>query len=283
MGFLHRITTLQCLVVVRRPLAPSNPKAPAVTRRIGDSGNEIRTAALSSSDGDADTPSPQPPVGVQSSASNQSRGAFFFCATRPGGFPPCRILGGTKAGNETFLNGNLLFVVRGSNSCPRLLMRPGQFLFAQQLRQLGDIRRNPALTVKRIIKGRCATRAGYSQGIHRQTRRSFFARMKGLALAMTVRIILIRAVAIMFGQSLAYGSPACMTESEARAKVPKAHLYRRGSCWSDSAAYGFRALPAVAVHSQRPALAVAPMPSPRPKIVSSDIDAGAQCRYSPCE
>ena len=33
------------------------------------------------------------------------------------------------------------------------------------------------------------------------------------------------AVAIMMGPSLAYGSPACMTQSEARAKVPKAHLY----------------------------------------------------------
>jgi hypothetical protein len=122
----------------------------------------------------------------------------------------------------------------------------------------------------RRLRQSASSRAGVRRGpvIHRvftdKPGDFFFARMKGLALAMTVRIILILAVAIMFGQSLAYGSPACMTESEARAKFPKAHLYRRGSCWSDSAAYGFRALPAVAVHSQRPALAVAPMPSPRP-------------------
>jgi hypothetical protein len=39
---------------------------------------------------------------------------------------------------------------------------------------------------------------------------------------MTGRIISILAVAVTIGP---YGSPACMTESEARAKFPKAHLY----------------------------------------------------------
>jgi hypothetical protein len=127
---------------------------------------------------------------------------------------------------------------------------------------------------------------------------------------MTVRIIPILAVAITIGPSLAYGSPACMTESEARAKFPKAHLYTHGSehCWNDSAANGLRALPAEPVHSPRhppraavpapsprpalaaepvpsprPALAAAPVLSPRPEIVNSGIDAEAQCRYSPCE
>jgi hypothetical protein len=56
-----------------------------------------------------------------------------------------------------------------------------------------------------------------------KTRALFFARMRGLVLAMTVRIILIFAVAIMIGPSLAFGSPACMTESEALAKFPKAN------------------------------------------------------------
>ena len=52
------------------------------------------------------------------------------------------------------------------------------------------------------------------------------------------RVIPIIAVAIMIAPSLAYGSPACMTQSEARAKFPKAtHLYMHGSdhCWNDSA------------------------------------------------
>jgi hypothetical protein len=115
---------------------------------------------------------------------------------------------------------------------------------------------------------------------------------------MIVRIISILAVAITIGPSLAYASPACMTESEARAKFPKARLYTHGSehCWNDSAANGFRALPAVPVHSPRhppraavpapsprPALAAAPVLSARPEIVNSGIEAGAQCRYSPCE
>ena len=49
------------------------------------------------------------------------------------------------------------------------------------------------------------------------------------------------AVAIMMGPSLAYGSPACMTQSEARAKFPKAHLYWHGRehCWNDRAAIQF--------------------------------------------
>src|SRR4029077_11063380 len=88
-------------------------------------------------------------------------------------------------------------------------------------------------------------------------------------------------------------------------KFPKApHLYMRERCWSDSAV--------APVHSPRPALAAAPVPSPRPALAaepvppsrpalaaepvpparaeivnsgidSSDINAGAQCRYSPCE
>jgi hypothetical protein len=117
-------------------------------------------------------------------------------------------------------------------------------------------------------------------------------------MAMTVRIIPILAAAVTIGPSLAYGSPACMTESEAGAKFPKAHLYMHGNehCWNDSAADSFRALSAAPVHSPRqpsraavpapsprPAFAAAPVPSPRPEIVNSDIDAGAQCQYSPCE
>ena len=93
---------------------------------------------------------------------------------------------------------------------------------------------------------------------------------------MTVRIIPILVVAIMIGPSLAHGSPACMTESEARAKFPKAHLIWLGTnhCWT------FGAVP---VHSRRTVLAAEPVPSPRPEIVNSGVDAGAQCQYSPCE
>ena len=70
-------------------------------------------------------------------------------------------------------------------------------------------------------------------------------------MAMTVRIISILAVAITIGPSLAYGSPACMTESEARAKFPKAHLVWVGTnhCWT----FG-----AVSVHSRGPVLAAEP-------------------------
>jgi hypothetical protein len=112
-------------------------------------------------------------------------------------------------------------------------------------------------------------------------------------MAMTVRIIPILAAAITIGPSLAYGSPACMTKSEARAKFPKETLYSHEHCWDNSAA---NALPAAPVHLPRqppraamlassppPAVAAAPVPSTRPEIVNSDIDAGAQCRYSPCE
>ena len=122
----------------------------------------------------------------------------------------------------------------------------------------------------------------------------FFARVQ-----MTGRIICIFAVAIAIGPSLAYGSPACMTESEARAKFPKAtHLYMRKNCWSDSATNTVqaRSVAAMPVHSPQPkARAAVPAPSPRParaaapvlpsrhKIVNSGIDAGAQCQYSPCE
>jgi hypothetical protein len=112
---------------------------------------------------------------------------------------------------------------------------------------------------------------------------------------MIVRIPIL-AVAIMIGPSLAYGSPACMTKIEARAKFPNETLYSHQHCWNNIAA---DALPAAApVHLPRqpspaavpassppPALAEAPVPSPRPEpeIVNSGIDAGAQCRYSPCE
>jgi hypothetical protein len=116
-----------------------------------------------------------------------------------------------------------------------------------------------------------------------QTGDLLFARMRGLVLAMTVRIILIFAVAIMIGPSLAFGSPACMTESEALAKFPKAtHLYVRQNCWSDSAVAPVRSprpppRAAVPAPSVRPALAAAP------ETVNSGTDAGAQCQYSPCE
>src|SRR5689334_24330507 len=100
---------------------------------------------------------------------------------------------------------------------------------------------------------------------------------------MTVRFIQILVVTMMIGPSLAYGSPTCMTESEALAKFPKAtHLYMRQNCWSDSAV--------APVHSPRPPpRAVVPAPSARralavaPKTVNSGADAGAQCRVSPCE
>jgi hypothetical protein len=122
----------------------------------------------------------------------------------------------------------------------------------------------------------------------------------GRVMAMTVRIIPILVVAIMIGPSLAYGSPACMTESEARAKFSKAHLIWLGTnhCWTFGVAPVHSRRPVLAaetvpsprpepaaepVPSPRPVLAAEPVPSPRPEIVNSDIDAGAQCRYSPCE
>jgi hypothetical protein len=130
------------------------------------------------------------------------------------------------------------------------------------------------------------------------------------------------AVAIMMGPSLAYGSPACMTQSEARAKFPKAHLYWYGSerCWNDSAAFSSRAFAAVPARSSRPAQAAVPVPAlefgvpletirrallgdpaqpavpapssrpaptavlmSSPRPVSMAEESGSQCRYSPCE
>jgi hypothetical protein len=69
------------------------------------------------------------------------------------------------------------------------------------------------------------------------------------------------AVAIMMGPSLAYGSPACMTQSEARAKFPKAHLYWHGRehCWNDRAPFSSRALAAVPAPSSRPTQAAVPV------------------------
>jgi hypothetical protein len=103
-------------------------------------------------------------------------------------------------------------------------------------------------------------------------------------MAMTARIIL--AGASMIAPSLANGSPACMTISEARAKFPKAHLVWVGTnhCWT----FG-----TVSAHS-RPSLAEVPVPSPRPEsaaVPSSrpGIDSGGidvtrtQCQYPPCE
>jgi hypothetical protein len=68
------------------------------------------------------------------------------------------------------------------------------------------------------------------------------------------------AVAIMMGPSLAYGSPACMTQSEARAKFPKAHLYWHGRehCWNDRTPFSSPALAAVPAPSSRPAQAAVP-------------------------
>jgi len=69
-------------------------------------------------------------------------------------------------------------------------------------------------------------------------------------MAVTVRIISILAVAITIGPSLAYGSAACMTESEARAKFPRQHLVWVGTnhCWTFGIA--------------RPSLAAAPLSPP---------------------
>src|SRR6516164_5820864 len=108
-------------------------------------------------------------------------------------------------------------------------------------------------------------------------------------MTVTGRIVSILAVAITIGPSLAYGSPACMTQNEARAKFPKAtHLHMREHCWSDSAVAPVH-LPRHPSHAAEPApsprsaLAAAPVPSPRPEIVNTGTDAGAQCQYSPCE
>jgi hypothetical protein len=64
---------------------------------------------------------------------------------------------------------------------------------------------------------------------------------------MIVRIPIL-AVAIMIGPSLAYGSPACMTKIEARAKFPNETLYSHQHCWNNIAA---DALPAAPVHLPR--------------------------------
>jgi hypothetical protein len=107
---------------------------------------------------------------------------------------------------------------------------------------------------------------------------------------MTVRFILILAVAIMIGPSLAFGSPACMTESEALAKFPQAtHLYMRQNCWSDrlviAPVHSPRPPPRAAMPgpSARPALAAGSVHSSRSETVNSGIDAAEQCQYSPCE
>ena len=150
---------------------------------------------------------------------------------------------------------------------------------------------------------RCADSVRCRPVIHRvftgKTGDLVFARRRGLALAMTVRIISILAVAITIGPSLAYGSPACMTESEARAKFPKAHLVWVGTnhCWTFGTApvhSRLSPLAAVPVPSLRPANVAVPVPSPRPEIAAlpssrPEIDSGvvdvtgAQCRYPPCE
>src|SRR5689334_11823557 len=83
-------------------------------------------------------------------------------------------------------------------------------------------------------------------------------------MTVTIRIISILAVAITIGPSLAYGSPACMTESEARAKFPKVHLIWLGAnhCWT----FG-----AVSVHPRRPVLAAEPVPSSGPVLAAEPM------------
>jgi hypothetical protein len=115
---------------------------------------------------------------------------------------------------------------------------------------------------------------------------------------MTARIILILAVTSVIGPSLAYGSTACMTISEARAKYPKAHLVWVGTnhCWTFGTVpvHSRPSLAEVPVPTPRPAIAAVPMspsrpeiaavPSSRPEIDSGGVDVtGAQCRYPPCE
>ena len=100
--------------------------------------------------------------------------------------------------------------------------------------------------------------------------------------------MLIVAVAIMIGPSLVYGSSACMTESEARARFPKAHLVWIGTnhCWTFGTVHVHSQLSLAAepVPSTRPALTAEPVPSSRPEIDSGGTDVtGAQCRYPPCE
>src|SRR5437764_4721637 len=76
--------------------------------------------------------------------------------------------------------------------------------------------------------------------------------------AMSVHDISIIAFAIGIGPSLVYASPACMTETEARAKFPKEPIYSHQHCWNIGAALG---------HSPRdPTGAALPGPSPRPAL-----------------
>src|SRR3974377_2167829 len=98
------------------------------------------------------------------------------------------------------------------------------------------------------------------------------------------RIMLIPAVAIMIGPSLAFGSSACMTESEARAKFPKAHLVWIGTnhCWTFGTVHVHSqpSLAAEPVSSTRPVLTVEPVPSSRPEINSGGTAAPrARCQY----
>ena len=181
----------------------------------------------------------------------------------------------------------------------------------QKLRQLRNICCDPARLVEPGVvmafdAGRLFT--GYSQA---KPAILFLPAGGGWLWAMTTRFILALALACMIGPSLTHGSPACMTESEARAKFPRAHLIWVGTnhCWT----FG-----AVSVHSRRPVLAAEPVPSPRPTIAAvpvpsprpaiaavpvpsarpeiaaapssrPEIDSGgiditrAQCQYSPCE
>src|SRR5262249_62227765 len=117
-------------------------------------------------------------------------------------------------------------------------------------------------------------------------------------MTVTVRIIPILAVAITIGPSLAYGSPACMTESEARAKFPKSHLIWVGTnhCWKFETVpeHSRPSLTAEHVPSPRPVLAAAPLPTARPVLMGepvpssrSEINSGCihinvpQCKSSP--
>jgi hypothetical protein len=108
---------------------------------------------------------------------------------------------------------------------------------------------------------------------------------------MTARFVLALALAIMIGGSLAYGSPACMTISEARAKFPKAHLVWVGTnhCWTFGTVpvHSRPSLAEVPVPTPRPAIVAVPVPSEiaavpsfRPEIDSGSVDVtGAQCQY----
>jgi hypothetical protein len=112
------------------------------------------------------------------------------------------------------------------------------------------------------------------------------------ALATTIRIIPIAAVAILIGLSPANGSPACMTEGEARAKFPKAHLVWLGTnhCWTFGLArvHSRRPVPA-ADPSPRSAPAAEPSPrsvpaaEPSPRSVPAAEPSAVQCQYPPCE